>query len=209
VPGFLQELFLDSATGAVNVALGAEFTYRKDNFDIVGQLWWAGYSNYGPYRASGDPDTDTEMIDSSLSVLFLSAAFLWSTPFNDVLALEYGVDVGIGVVLGNVYRTEAFPDAGGGQPRSTDGYAPCNAPGDGRNTTYCDGPSVPDGETGGHYNAKVRRWSDGGNLPNVVPWLAIPHLALRIKPVKQLMMRVEGGFGIGFFLGFSAAYGFQ
>jgi len=41
-----------------------------------------------------------------------------------------------------------------------------------------------------------------------VPWLALPHLALRFKPIKQLMMRVEGGFGLGFFMGASAAYGF-
>ena len=35
----------------------------------------------------------------------------------------------------------------------------------------------------------------------VLPWLALPHLALRIKPVRQFMMRVDAGFGLGFFFG--------
>ena len=46
-------------------------------------------------------------------------------------------------------------------------------------------------------------------VPPVVPWLALPHLALRIKPIKQLMFRVDLGFSVlGFFTGVAVNYGF-
>lgn len=205
VPSFLLELFTDDSTAASNPAFGAELTYRKDGFDIVGSLWWASYAVEGPFRAAGDPVQDTEFIDSNLSVLFLSASFLWSTPFNDIFALEYGVGVGLGVVLGSLNRTEAYPSDGND---AVNGYAPCDDPGT-PNVEYCDGPPVRgfcDGE-GGHY-CEEGKWSDGGDVPNVVPWLAVPQLALRIKPIRQLMIRIEGGFGLGFFLGGALNYGF-
>lgn len=199
VPEFLLNLFLDESEAASNPAFGAEVTYRKDNFDIIGSLWYASYAVNGPFRASGDPELDTEIIDSDLGILFLSASFLWSTPFNEIFALEYGVGLGLGLVLGQMHRTEAYRDG--------DDWAACDQVGvpDG---AYCDGPPARDGEDGGHYNVEARKWSDGGDVPNVVPWLAIPQIALRIKPIKQLMIRIEGGFGLGFFLGGAINYGF-
>ncbi len=205
VPEFLLNLFTDQSTAASNPAFGAELTYRKDGFDIVGSLWWARYAVEGPFRGSGDHVHDTEFIESDLSVLFLSASFLWSTPFNDIFALEYGVGLGLGVVLGSLHRTEAYPSSDQG---SVNGYSACddvNTP----NVEYCDGPEIEgycDGD-GGHY-CEEGKWSDGGDVPNVVPWFAVPQIALRIKPIRQLMIRIEGGFGLGFFLGGAVNYGF-
>lgn len=210
VPSFLQNLFLEESPSVSNPSGGIELTYRKDNFDIVGSLWWASYAAHGPYRASGDPETDVEIIKSELSAIFLSGTFLWSTPFSDVVALEYGLGIGVGLVLGDLERTEAYPDDG---PGNFDGFSACQGPGNPDATItgdplYCDATSVRDGERGGHYRVIARKWTDGGDVPNVVPWLAIPHIALRIKPIHQLMFRIEGGFGLGFFLGGSASYGF-
>jgi hypothetical protein len=200
VPEFLLNLFTDESTGASNPAFGAEFTYRKGGFDIIGSLWYALYSVEGAFRGAGDPVQDTEWIESNLGVLFISGTFLWSTAFNDIFALEYGVALGVGLVLGDMQRTEAHPSGGG--------FAPCNGPGD-PDGAFCDGPPITgtcEGE-GGHY-CEEAQWSGGGSVPNVVPWLAIPQIALRIKPMKQLMMRIEGGFGLGFFLGGAVNYGF-
>ena len=200
VPEFLLNLFTDESTGASNPAFGAEFTYRKGGFDIIGSIWWAGYGVDGPFRGSGDPAQDTEWIESNLSVLFLSGTFLWSTEFNEMFALEYGVALGVGLVLGDMHRTEAHPSGGG--------FEACDGPGN-PDPVYCDGPPISglcDGD-GGHY-CEEGKWSDGGDVPNVVPWLAIPQIALRIKPIRQLMIRIEGGFGLGFFLGGAVNYGF-
>ena len=54
----------------------------------------------GPYRAAGDPEGDTEIINSTWSSVFLSASFLWSTPLSDIFAIEYGIDpIHFGVVF--------------------------------------------------------------------------------------------------------------
>jgi hypothetical protein len=216
VPDFILKLFTDEAPGSNNTGAGIQLTYRKDNFDIVGSLWFAEWSINGPFRGSGDPDTDTEWIDSNLWTVMINATFLWSTPFNDIFALEYGVGLGVGLVIGDLHRTEAYPSAGPDDPNvpRRGGYSPCSGPGDPAGGFYCEpgsgtraNPAESCGDGTGHY-CKEQQWSGGGDVPNVVPWLAIPHLALRIKPIKQLMMRVEGGFGLGFFVGASAEYGF-
>ena len=47
-------------------------------------------------------------------------------------------------------------------------------------------------------------------MPTIFPWLEIPVLGFRIKPIKQLEMRLNGGFSItGFFFNFAAYYGFE
>jgi hypothetical protein len=208
VPSFLLHLFVDEAVTGSNPGVGVQFTYRKNNFDIIGSLWWMGGYAEGAFRGPGDPVSDTEWIDSGLSALWASATFLWSTPIDDagIFAFEYGIGVGVGVVFGDLVRTEAYPLPG------NDGFAPCEgvgmAPQNPAEAGFCEGPSVGDGETGGHYNVVARKWTDGGSVPNVMAWLEIPHLALRIKPIKQLMMRIEAGLGLGFYAGASAAYGF-
>ena len=203
LPAFLIELFVDESVSGSNPGFGLEFTYRKDNFDIVGSLWWSGASAEGPFRASGDPIEDTEWINSGLSIIYASAAFLWSTPLNDIFALEYGLDIGLGLVLGGFERTEAYDTTPTGGERT---WAPCTALGN-PSPTYCDEVD-PEERIIGRYPYDEDKWSGGGSIPNVFPWLAIPHLALRIKPIHQLMMRIEGGFGVGFFLGGSINYGF-
>lgn len=205
IPEFMLNLFLDEGSGSDFPGFGIDLTYRKDNFDIVGSLWLARAEGQGPMRANGDPVTDTEWVQTDMWAIFANATFLWSTAFNDVFALEYGLGIGIGIITGDVYRTEAYPDSNGN-------FQACGGPGD-PDDTYCgpppasyEGMQCQSGTE--HYGCNEGKWSEGGDVPNIVPWLAIPHLALRIKPIKQVMIRVEGGFGLGFFAGFSAAYGF-
>ncbi|MEM9193919.1 MAG: hypothetical protein AAGF12_32385 [Myxococcota bacterium] len=200
VPSFILELFTDEAPGAVNPFIGAEFTYRKDGFDIIGSVYWAGGFVEGPFRGSGDPLEDTEIIDSNLQAILLTARFMWSTDFNEYVSLQYGVGVGLGFVFGDLVRTEAYPDA-------NNEFQPCEGPRT-PNERYCDATSVGDGENGGHFGVKARNWGNGGNVPIVVPWLYLPTIAVRIKPIKQMMIRVEGGVGLGFFVGGNISYGF-
>ena len=206
VPSFLLEIGVDAAPSANNPAVGVDFTYRRNGFSVVASLFWMSGAVEGAFRSSGDPDEDTEWIDSSLSGIFASATVLWSTPiWEDYIVFEYGVGLGIGVVFGDLVRTEAEPAEGGG-------YQPCAGPLTG-NVNYCaatssGGPTDPDGVDGEHYGVVAESWVGGGNVPNVVPWLALPHLAVRFKPIRPLVMKIEGGVGLGFFVGASAAYGF-
>ncbi len=205
IPEFLLNLFTEVSSGSDFPAFGAEFTYRKDGFSAIADLWLSRPEGTGPFRANGDPIEDTEIVTTDLWTIFVSGTFLWSTSFTDWFALEYGVGVGLGIVIGDVYRTEAYPVG--------DSWEPCAGPGnpDGR---FCGSPGTSPGRVQQcqdgleHYDCYEGQWSDGGDVPNVVPWLAIPHLAMRFKPIKQVQLRVEGGFGLGFFMGASAAYGF-
>lgn len=213
VPTFMENIFFAESKPAQNPGAGAEFTYRKNNFEIVSSLWWQRYWVNGPFRAKGDPAPEIEIINSKLSVLYASATFLWSTPITDVFAIEYGVGVGIGYVIGNLYRTEAYPDSNGdsvpdGNSHFRKCLGPSNPPAGADGVPWCDPTVAGSGEKGGHFGVKGKRWSSGGNVPNVWPWISIPHLAIRIKPIRQVMMRIEGGFSTGgFFAGASAAYG--
>lgn len=204
-PEIIIDLFTDEATGTNNPALGLQFTYRKDGFDIVASAWYQTYGVNGPFRGAGDTEAETEIIDSDLKALFVGANFLRGTDFNDIFSIQYGIGLGIGVVMGDMIRTEAYPDTG---PDSIDGWSRCAGPGSPANA-YCDATSVDDGEDGGHFGVQARRWTDGGSVPNVWFRAALPHLALRIKPIKQLMIRVDGGFDLfsGFFVGGSLNVG--
>lgn len=212
LPEFMLNIFFDRSTSTNNPGVGAEVTYRKKNFDIIGSVWWQGYSGEGPFLGKGDPDIETEFNESSLSVIYAGATFLWSIPLSDIFAFEYGAGVALGYVIGDLERTEAYPSTGEG---SVDGYARCNGPNDPEEqSNYCaptrsGGPTDPDGEDGEHYGVLAQRWTDGGSVPNLFLWISVPHLALRIKPIHQVMMRIETGFSTGgFFLGASTAYGF-
>lgn len=196
-PRFLISLFTDEQTAASNPSVGLEFTYRKDSFEIVTQLWYQAYFVNGPFRGNGDTLEETEFIDSELRAAFIGAAFLWSTMFTDWIGLEYGLDIGIGGVWGDLQRNEARPSDAEGSVR---GYTACDGPGDLANPLYC--------EVGGNYGNEPS-WLDGGSRPLVYARLA-PHLAIRIKPIHQLVFRIDGGFDLfsGFFVGGSAAFGF-
>lgn len=216
---FIIDLFTDEATGARNPALGLEFTYRKAGFDIIARAWYQSFFVEGAFRGPGDTEFETEIIDSNLKAVMASATFLWGTDFNDVVSLQYGIGLGFGVVFGDMFRDEAFPnDNSSDDLRARDqfqGYSRCDGVGSpGSSVTgsdqYCDLNAVGAGMDGGHFGVKARRWTDGGSVPVVWFRASIPHLALRIKPIKQLVIRLEGGFDIfsGFFTGGSISFGF-
>ena len=48
-------------------------------------------------------------------------------------------------------------------------------------------------------------WANGGSKPFIFPWISLPQLSLRVKPIKQLQTRADVGFSLtGFFFGLSA-----
>jgi hypothetical protein len=160
-----------------------------------------------------------------------SVTFLWGTAFNDIVSLQYGMGLGVGVTLGDLNRTEAYPRDGGwakceragdpDDPGSFCGPVNVSRPNFHPTCTRPNGDPIPncterpgnvasnkDGKKGEHYDINARRWTDGGSVPNF--WFrAAPQLALRIKPIRQLMIRIDGGYDLfsGFFLGGTIAYG--
>jgi hypothetical protein len=202
-PGFMLGLFLDQYEAANNPGTGFEFTYSKSNLDITGTLFWQRYATYGAYKASGDPPIDTEMIDSNLSMAAVGVNFLWTTEFNDKVALQYGIDLAVGIVMGSMRRTEAYETDDATVDGYKNGWAPCTGPGN-PDPTMCQPVA-----NGGHYGDKAQRWTNGGSVPNVWFRAALPHIALRFTPTEALRIRLDGGFDLfsGFFVGAAASFG--
>ena len=201
VPSFMLKLFLDDAPTVSNVGFGVTATHRnKDGMSFVIGLGYAPYSFAGPFRIAGDPQTDTEWLDSSLGLLHLRGQMLWSTDIvDDMLSFEYGVGLDVGIVLGELSRSEAYRDASGG-------FQPCAAAGV-PDAAYCDRPQGL-GATdaydayGAHYNVVEKR------VPPVMLIPMLPALALRYTPIPELAIKLDGAFGLmQFAIGLSAAYG--
>ena len=229
VPEFILNIFTDDSVPASNPQLGLEFTYRRKTsdtggIDIIASVYYATFHVTGPFRGEGDPATEVEIIDSDLKALMASATFLWTVDLHPMVQFGGGFGLGVGAVIGNMTRNEAYPDDG---PGSRNGFSACAQEGDPANPVYC-GPvtRVPgtfreadpdrglpasnfDGEDGEHYQVEARRWTDGGSVPNV--WFRLaPQVSLRVKPIRQVMTRLDFGFDIfsGFFFGGAVAYGF-
>ena len=203
VPSFMLKLFLDDAPTVSNIGFGVTATHRnKDGMSFVVGLGYAPYSFAGPFRISGDPETDTEWLDSSLALLHLRGQMLWSTDIvDDMLSFEYGVGLDIGIVLGEMTRSEAYRVGGTGE------FQPCTGPGLPM-PGFCDIPQALGAGTdaydayGAHYDVVEKR------VPPVMLIPMLPALALRYTPIPALAIKLDAAFGLmQFAIGLSAAYG--
>lgn len=192
VPQFMVNMFADGGRTFFVNGFGAEFAVRRDNYEILPSVWLADYS-FGatPFKGKADGADAWELVEGNLKALYLTADFLWSIPISKEFAFNYGGGAGIGLVLGNITRTEAhFPN---GLPGNADGsgLVKCRAPGDG-----LDGQCPSDGE----YNKKDDPWP-------LFPWLAV-QTGLRYKPHRSFVARFDLGFSTsGLFFGLGADYG--
>lgn len=232
VPAFMFHLFVDGGPGAVNVfSAGPEFTVQQGALVISVSLTipYADYSmNEFVFKSKTDPDQAYEIVSSSLKLITASVDLLGRIPFDKKgsVALLIGGGVGISGVIGDIRRTQAYPD----DPNAVDPDTPakwhkCRAPDDPAVRTppnpdepefpnghrYCDDdndhyPTNPNGDLNDAENAYSEPyWTDGGSKPVIFPYLALPHIALEVSPIDQLMFRIDSGFSItGFFFGLAA-----
>jgi hypothetical protein len=68
--------------------------------------------------------------------------------------------------------------------------------------------STTNGKLDGPGSYSEASWTGGGSKPLIFPWIALPQVSFRYKPIKQLETKLDLGFSTsGFFFGLSAAYG--
>jgi len=203
IPKFMMNLFGDGGRTVLAHGFGPEFTIRKDAFEYDFALWYASYAmDPTPFKASSDGAKAWEIVESHVKVLYLTTDFLWSHDLAPEFAFNYGVGAGLGIVWGDLRRTQAY-DPGGGNASTGEGFVKC--PGDMGNPNgmggYCDTDN-------NHYGGYTEpSWANGGSKPIVFPWLVL-QTGLRYKPHKNFIARLDAGFGTsGFFLGLGADYG--
>jgi len=215
-PAFMFHLFADGGPGAVNVFSGGpELMVLMGSLETIVSITvpYADYSmNEFVFKSKSDPDQAYEIVSSSLKLVTASVDLLGRIKFDKkgTVAFLIGGGVGLSGVIGDIRRDQAYPDDPDNvDPNTTAKWHKCTAPNSPPVTTpdghaYCgnDNDHYPD-KKGNDYSEPY--WTDGGSKPVIFPYVALPHLAIEVTPIEQLMLRVDTGFSLtGFFFGLAA-----
>lgn len=209
VPKFVMNWFADG--GKTLAVPGAALSFQTPvarDLDVVVSLNWASYGmGPTPFKGKGTPDTEYELVESSLQSLGATVDLLWSFPMDDAKkwAFRLGGGVGIGVAFGNLTRNQAYP-------------ATKDAVSDPYSWTKCVGPSNPtqyfrycngldkDKDHYGDYSEPS--WFSGGKKPALYPWASLPELGLSYRPSPGFAMDLEVGLTLsGIMTGLGMRFG--
>jgi len=200
VPQFMLNLFADGGTTVVVHSFGPEFAIRKDGFEYNLGAWLAFYSmGDTPFKGKNDGVEAWEIVSASTKIFYLTSDFMWTHQFSPQVGLNYGVGAGLGIVFGNINRTQAFPPSGN-PAEDPANWQKCASVGN-PNPVFCDGSND-------HYAGYTEpSWANGGSKPIVFPWLML-QTGLRYKPSRSFVGRLDFGFGTsGFMIGIGGDYG--
>lgn len=213
IPAFLLNMFLDEGKSIYTNQIGVEFDIRKDGFSLIPAL---SYHEIGTgdilFKQKGTPAStigNYSLVESSMKVVYASVDVLWSAQISKNVAFEYGAGFGIGAVFGDLQNNWVKLDPNG--PFTSE---------DGRRFTRCtteEGPGTGCNRAD-HQNSQEikvngyteKSWFEGGSKPAVFPWLAVPQIGLRVKPIKNFVGRIGLGFSLtGFWFGINGSYGLE
>jgi outer membrane protein OmpA-like peptidoglycan-associated protein len=216
VPSMLLKPFFERGADISNDGFGIVASHVSHS-GMTAELGF-GYLPYhfsGAFNSRGALVEQTEHVVSKLALMHLTASLLWPIQLHRTLFLDLGLGVDLGVVLGSLRRTDAYPSHG--SFRSCSGPLDPGITGpdldpDGNAMPYCaqaydsEGkaqPSNPADVIGAHYNTKENR------VPPVMLVPMLPHLALRYMPRENLAIKLEAAYGIAqFWVGVSVHVGF-
>lgn len=225
VPQFIMELFAEGGATTNVMSIGPEYVYRRDNLQYNVSISYADYSMDSIlFKGHDDGPTAYERVWSNLKALYLTIDIMYEVPFGDGMgAFLIGGGVGLAGVFGNLYRHQVYPNAGNDPTNPSadnlDTWNDCTGPNNpgiisdpnpaaNPNHPYCDSDND-------HYPAadgspySEPSWANGGSKPFLFPYLSIPQISFRFKPIKYLNTRFDAGFALtGFYLGLAAHYGF-
>ena len=208
VPQFVLNLFADGGALSHVPVAGLEFGTRRDHVEYIFSLSYADYATGDLLmKGKGEPNFNYELINSDLGVIFGKVEILYEIPLDKKsrFAFLIGGGVGIGAVVGDLYQSQAYPKQpvaiGGDPPTDPKQWGRCSASGV-PDTAYCSN----DNDHFGKYAQPS--WAGGGSKPFVFPWIALPQVSFRYKPLKFLQARVDLGLALssGFYFGGSIDY---
>lgn len=214
IPAFLVGAFADGAPTIYSNTVGLELDMRKDGFSIIPALSYTEFTTDDIlFKQKNVPDIpqNYSVVNSGLKGVFATVDLLWSTPISKTVAFEYGGGVGFGMMFGDLKLNWVRRDPNGPYTDSSGNrYAQCEFEGqDGRNSgcNKADHQNAAEAKVGGYVE---KSWWGGGSVPSVFPFIAVPQVGLRFKPVKEFESRLGIGFSLtGFWFGLSGNYGFE
>ncbi len=212
IPKFMLNMFVDEGKTIYSNSIGLQLDIRKDGFSLIPAIQ---YTEYGTgdilfkEKNTSDIAGNYSLVNSSMKSIYAMADLMWSSQISKNVAFEYGAGFGIGVLWGDLITNWVRIDPNGNLTGDNGRrYASCDVvgqPGTGCNKADHQNSEVD--KVGGYSEPS---WASGGSKPNVFPWLGIPQLGLRIKPVKQFVARTNLGFSLtGFWFGVSLEYGLE
>jgi hypothetical protein len=212
LPGFVTGIFARQAQSQYFNNVGLELDIRRDGFSLTPSLSYLGMSTdpilFADKSKPEEFARNWSQITSELKGLMLGLDMNWSTPLDHNVFLEYGIGVGLAVTFGDVGVNWVYRDASGA-------FVPCASTSDGSSRPINDQGCAPGLHDTNNNPARVGNykepsWIDGGNKPNVLPWLSMPQLGLRVNPTPEFQARVGGGMSLlGPWFGVSMSYGFE
>lgn len=211
LPQFFVNVFTDAGATFYSHTVGIELDIRHSHFSIIPAI---DYTDLGTddtlFLDKGDPASDAgnwAVVNSSLKSVFVSVDLLWSVPLAKTVDFEIGGGAGVGLVFGDLHINWVSEDPAAGPPvAGSTRFYKCVA----------EGPS--NCNRSDHRNAAVAKvgnyvepnWFNGGSVPSVLPWLVLPEVGIRFKPLKTFETRVDLGFALGgFFFMVRGAFGLE
>jgi hypothetical protein len=210
IPQFMLKLFVDGGATIYSNSFGFDLDKRKDGFSVIPSL---SFTEYGTdnilfkEKDSKDIPGNYSYVNSSMKAIYATVDLLWSTKISKNVDFEYGAGFGLGVIFGDLVNNWVEADHPG--PVSNDNYRPCAT--EGMPGTGCNKADHKNTDTAKVGNYTEKSWFDGGSKPVLFPWISLPQVGLRLKPVKQFEARLGLGFALtaGFWFGLSGAYGLE
>jgi hypothetical protein len=215
IPKFMLNIFVDEGKSVYTNTVGLELDIRKEGFSLIPAL---SYAELGTgdilFKEKGAKDTiagNYNLVNSSLKVIYATADLLWSTKISKNVEFEYGAGFGLGVVFGDLVTNWVKFDPSANAPLRDDsgrGFTKCTAVEP--SGTGCNKADHQNSDKDKVNNYVEPSWFSGGSRPALFPWIAVPQLGLRFKPIKQFVGRLGIGFSLtGFWFGLSGSYGLE
>jgi hypothetical protein len=208
----MLNLFVDEGATIYSNTIAIELDMRKDGFSLIPALGFTEYGTGGDilFKEKGSKDIpgNYSFVNSSMKALYATADLLWSVKISKNFEFEYGAGFGLGIIFGDLANNWVYEDPNGSLSGSNGkNYAKCQS-----------GGTQPGCNAVEHRNADTLKvgdytepsWFNGGSKPVIFPWISIPQLGLRYKPVKNFVARIGMGFALtGFWFGLNGEYGLE
>jgi hypothetical protein len=196
IPKFIMNTVAEGGRSLAVPGGGITLTVPTSSLDVTISI---GYLSYrmanAPFKPSGTPDTEWELISSDLQALTASVDLMWRFPLDagKVWTFRLGGGVGAGwTFLGDLYRTQAYPANGKeGDPYT---YLPCKGPNNPKGTfRYC---NTLDKDASRYPGYTEPNWFNHGIRPLIFPWAVLPEIGLTWKPTPRFAVDLETGISI-------------
>jgi hypothetical protein len=215
IPKFMLNMFVDEGATFYSNSIAIELDLRKDGFSLIPALGFTEYGTGGDvlFKEKGSTNIagNYSFVNSSMKAIYATADLLWSAKINKNLDFEYGAGFGLGVVFGDLANNWIYEDPNGPLSASTGKrYSKCVTEGQGGPGSGCNKSDHQNASTAKVGNYTEPGWLNGGSKPVIFPWISVPQIGLRFKPVKQFEARLGLGFSLtGFWFGLNGAYGLE